>query len=412
MVRPLKIWILQDTEPLPIDRGVKKMRMWHLTNMLIGRGHEVIWWGSNFDHAAKKKRFKGDQRIEISSQLTLQLIDAGDYQENVSLARMVHNYRLGERFLKAAIATTEKPDIIVASHPLIEFPQACLALKKNFNIPFIVDARDPWPDSFINYAPSILTPIVKAFIAYLRYKIQKAFASADAIVSMCLYHLQWAYGLINQTVPTQENVFYLGCDEEVAEDVFIEAVECLSSNKVIYTYLGTISKTYDLALVVEAARQLQDNPNIHFVIAGDGPEKASLEKNAADLSNVTFVGWLNKGQSSYLMKKSDVHLMPCGLYTIPNKFFEILFFNKPMISCFSGETAEFIDIKNIGLNYQSGDLEALKKNILSLQDQPTRDAMSANAARLYKEKFSSDMIYENYAKLIERTYQAHLDEKK
>jgi colanic acid biosynthesis glycosyl transferase WcaI len=57
----------------------------------------------------------------------------------------------------------------------------------------------------------------------------------------------------------------------------------------IVFYAGNIGAKQSLDVVVEAARQLAGTPRVHFVIAGDGPEKMRLMENCATLPNVHFL---------------------------------------------------------------------------------------------------------------------------
>jgi glycosyltransferase involved in cell wall biosynthesis len=54
--------------------------------------------------------------------------------------------------------------------------------------------------------------------------------------------------------------------------------------------LGRLVATKGMDTVIGAARL---RPDVSFVIAGDGPERATLEASAADLPNVEFLGWVS-----------------------------------------------------------------------------------------------------------------------
>ncbi len=68
--KPLKIWILQDGEQLPLVNGAKPMRSWRLGEELSKRGHEVVWWSSNFSHMKKERVCEGDFDHKINDRLT------------------------------------------------------------------------------------------------------------------------------------------------------------------------------------------------------------------------------------------------------------------------------------------------------------------------------------------------------
>ena len=63
----------------------------------------------------------------------------------------------------------------------------------------------------------------------------------------------------------------------------------------MFLYVGTHAFYHGLDTLIEAATQLRDNPDIAFLLIGDGPERNRIKQMAADrkLPNVVF------GESSY-----------------------------------------------------------------------------------------------------------------
>jgi len=58
-------------------------------------------------------------------------------------------------------------------------------------------------------------------------------------------------------------------------------------------FAGRLAPEKNLEAVVEAAERL---PDLAFVIAGDGPLRGWLEDRAAELGNLTYVGWAKRRQ--------------------------------------------------------------------------------------------------------------------
>ena len=52
----LRIWLLREGEPLPGDQRPRLMRTGLLAEWLAGKGHEVTWWCSTFNHQSKTYR--------------------------------------------------------------------------------------------------------------------------------------------------------------------------------------------------------------------------------------------------------------------------------------------------------------------------------------------------------------------
>lgn len=110
----------------------------------------------------------------------------------------------------------------------------------------------------------------------------------------------------------------------VAEDAFVAL------------YSGNLGRKQGLDLVIEAARALESDPRIVFVIAGEGPEKAGLEAAAADLGNVRFLPlqpWERLGE---FLGLCDIHLLPqqanTGDLVLPSKVGGMLASGRPIVA--------------------------------------------------------------------------------
>ncbi|MCD4712908.1 MAG: hypothetical protein K8R73_06455, partial [Clostridiales bacterium] len=62
----MNIWLIQTGERLPIQICVRKMRTAILTNKLLERGHNILWWASAFEHQQKVMLSKKNRNYDIS----------------------------------------------------------------------------------------------------------------------------------------------------------------------------------------------------------------------------------------------------------------------------------------------------------------------------------------------------------
>ncbi|NKI35338.1 glycosyltransferase family 1 protein [Wenzhouxiangella sp. XN79A] len=72
-------------------------------------------------------------------------------------------------------------------------------------------------------------------------------------------------------------------------------------------YAGRLAAEKRLYTVIDAARAL---PDIDFVIAGDGPLRARVDRAAAELGNLTATGWLTRPQLLEQMDAADALVLP------------------------------------------------------------------------------------------------------
>src|SRR4030042_5692468 len=104
-------------------------------------------------------------------------------------------------------------------------------------------------------------------------------------------------------------------------------------------YSGTFIPHHGVRYMVEAARLLANEPNILFEFIGKGPELEIAQQFTLQnqLTNIEFVGWMEKDQLIHRISQADVCLgafgtTPQSLMTVQNKIYEALAMAKPLIS--------------------------------------------------------------------------------
>jgi len=408
-IKPLNIWVLKDSETLPVIKDAKKMRTWRLSEALADRGHSVTWWTSNFYHTKKEKVCEGDKTLELRNNLTVKLLDCGSYKKNISLQRVKHHFILGKKFALLA-RKGNKPDIIISSLPILEFPFEAIKYGKMNNIPVIIDVRDMWPDILLSYLPPFLRPCMKIPVFFYNIRINSCLRKAQGIVSMTEDILNWALEKANLKKDENKRVFYLGYDESCSQETEkIGELEKITKDKIVFSYLGTFNNSNDLDLIVEAANILEQDKNFngHFILAGNGDLWDSIQEKVKYNKNITLLGWLNKGQSSYLMKRTDVNFIPSKVPAIPNKFFESLFFGNPILFCMEGESKSILETHNAGIFYNKGNVESLIAGIKSISEENKLQDLKKNSRKLYETHFKAYNIYSAYCEYIERIHSTY-----
>lgn len=414
----MNIWLLQIGEPLPLEPHVRILRTGLLAEKFSERGHTVHWWASTFEHQRKIMLFEKDRDVQLRNGLTLHLLNGGGYRANISLARYIDHFVISKKFRHRA-PQYPPPDIILASVPCHRLAFEGMRFARQKNIPFVVDVRDPWPDTFLDHISGkilhwLASQTLKVDFACLRHALQ----GATALVAMSRGILQWALDKIGRPANQWDRVFFLGYKS--AQNSFNNISE--ENNKIppwlqgrehlkLLIFFGTFGHSYELQLVVAAARRLLANGrnDLFFVLAGTGEQMAALQREASILPNVFLPGWLTRKEIAVLLRSAYVGLAPIQAVknAAPNKIFEYFSAGLPIISSLEGEMAELIDQNRLGLNYRPGDLEGLCGCIEKLLDnRALRDEMAANALVFFRNHGDADKIYSEYADHIERLVEA------
>nr|QQZ51598.1 WcaI family glycosyltransferase [Phenylobacterium glaciei] len=100
-------------------------------------------------------------------------------------------------------------------------------------------------------------------------------------------------------------------------------------------YSGNIGAKQGLRLIIEAAEQLADRPDILFVIAGDGPMRGAVAAAADRLPNIRLLPFQPEARFSDFLNLADIHLLPqereAADLLLPSKLGGMLASGKPIL---------------------------------------------------------------------------------
>jgi glycosyltransferase involved in cell wall biosynthesis len=144
-------------------------------------------------------------------------------------------------------------------------------------------------------------------------------------------------------------------------------------NKFIVLYAGAFGLSNDLGVVLQAADRLKDNPEIAFMLVGDGKEKTNLEKQAKELqlNNLFFSPAVPKSDMIDVLAASNLCiaiLKPLELYktTYPNKVFDYMAAARPVLLAIDGVIRQVVEDADAGIAVQPGEPQAMAAAIQSL----------------------------------------------
>jgi glycosyltransferase involved in cell wall biosynthesis len=173
-------------------------------------------------------------------------------------------------------------------------------------------------------------------------------------------------------------------------------------------YYGTFIPNHGVEQIIEAARILSAEPDIHLELVGEGPTKARAVALAEEygLENVTFAGWIEKKDLPRKAAGADVLLgvfgcTPQSLMTVQNKIYESLALAKPLITGDSPTVRAHI-ADGQAVFVPRGNPRALAQAILRLRNEPAlADSLAARGHELFQARYAIARLGEQY--------RAHLD---
>jgi lipopolysaccharide/colanic/teichoic acid biosynthesis glycosyltransferase len=182
------------------------------------------------------------------------------------------------------------------------------------------------------------------------------------------------------------------------------------TDKFVVTYAGALGMANDIETILRAATRLVEYPQIHFLLVGDGKERARLETLARKLNvvNVTFIGARPKAEMPELLAASDAcvaTLKDIAMFrtTYPNKVFDYMAAARPTVLAIDGVIRRVIETAQAGVFVPPGDDRALADAVLALNDDRERAAKMGRNARAYVvEHFDRKQQANDFAALLHR----------
>lgn len=104
----------------------------------------------------------------------------------------------------------------------------------------------------------------------------------------------------------------------------------IDDSKFLVTWAGRLAPIKNINLLGEIVRAGRRNPELHFMIVGDGSERARLQQLTRGCSNVTFLGW--RAEMPPVWASAEVALLTSRNEGTPTTLIEAMATGKPFVS--------------------------------------------------------------------------------
>ena len=179
--------------------------------------------------------------------------------------------------------------------------------------------------------------------------------------------------------------------------------------KFVVLYAGNMGYPQNVEALVEAARRLQSDPEIHFVFLGFGSKKHLLEQLVADgAKNLTVLDVRPRDEQGDFLNAGDlgiVTLIPGmeGL-GVPSRMYNLMAAGKPVLALIArdSEVAQVIREHEIGWVVEQDEIEGSVSAIrAAMANREGLKAMAGRARAAAETRFSKKTIMESFDRLIE-----------
>ena len=346
-------------------------RHYDFAKELVRRGYDVTIVASSFHYSMFKEMKNYHEKkilLENKDEINFVWIKTPPYHGN-NYKRvwnmLIYTFNVLNYLPKLNLP---KPDIIIGSSVHLFAAGAAYKLSKKYNIPFIMEVRDLWPQTLIDMGISKWHP----FIIFLGRLERFLYSKADKIITTMPY----AYEYIERYV-SKEKITWISNGVDISKFKYFPKKR---TEKLIVTYTGAIGKANNLDILLKVANELKNQRNIFFNIIGDGPEKEKLinYKNTNNLQNVYIKNSLPKNKIIDVLINSDVLFLslldtPLYKYGISmNKLFEYMAVGRIVILAGNPRNNPLSEA-NAGFTVPPNDVNGLKNTILKIYNLSERE---------------------------------------
>ncbi len=297
-------------------------------------------------------------------------------------------------------------DAMCAEQPPLSIGVAAWILGTVRRVPFVYSVNDLWPES-VEATGMLRSQRALQWMSRLERFVYRR-AAAIVVVSPGIRK-----NLVGKGIPPEKvHVIPHWADESLYRPVTRDpalARDLGMAGRFNVVFAGQLGLAQGLGVVLDAAEELSELPDIQFVLAGDGTDAARLRQVAADrrLGNVRFLGWQPAERMPSIFAVSEVllvHLLDEPLFriTIPSKTIAYMACGRPVLMAVEGDAADLIRTTGAGVTCRAGDGKELAGAVrrLNAMSPEARERMGRAGREAFLTSYSRSVLLDHYEKLL------------
>ncbi len=300
----------------------------------------------------------------------------------------------------------EKPDVILCVNPPITVGFSGWLLSLARRAPMVFNVQDVWPDCLV-IIDQLRSPLLRSVFKRLEKFIYRVSARVT-VLSEGMKENLLRKGVPAEKVVVIPNWANLEAIRPVEKENSFRAAHGLNGLFVVM-FAGNLGFIAMLDNVIEAARLLEDEPHIQFLIVGEGNAKPGLVSRAGELGlkNVRFLPTQPQNVLPEMLGAADLSLVTLnrrlGQLNVPSKIYSIMASARPALASVpeDSEIARLVKVADCGLGAPPEDPRSLAEAIRSLSRQPEQlQRFGVNGRRYVRERFDRRNLTAQYHELL------------
>jgi len=388
-------------------KGAGGNRSYWMARALISQGHDVtiVCGSSEGGCSGISEPFSKGRREGMVDGITVIEFDL-EYSNADSFVKRT------ETFLKYAVRSIgvslfSRSDLVFASTTPLTAGIPGIFSRWLKNRPFVFEVRDLWPE-LPREMGVITNPLVLGAMGVLEWV---SYRSAGRLIGLSPGIVKG----IERLGVSAENIAMIpnGCDLEVFSGPASRwRPEGVGPDDLMAIFTGAHGIANGLDAALDAASELMQRgrKDIKLVLVGDGKLKPHLQARAQKegLENVVFHPPVSKLDIVGLMAEADIGMqllanVPAFYYgTSPNKFFDYIAAELPVLNNYPGWLAEMINENDCGFAVPPDDPEAFADALeRGADDRQALKDMGRRAGTLAEEEFDREKLGEEFVDWLE-----------
>lgn len=402
--------ILYLSQYFPPEVGATQTRAYEMARHLVRAGHEVTMLAEIPNHPSgvipPQYRDKLFERERVEGIDVIRVWVKASPEKNFRNRMLFYlSYMVGA-ILAGLLLARRRYDVIYATSPPLFAGGAGVALSLLRRARFVFEVRDLWPESAV---------------ALGELRSQRAITWATHLEKIC-YNRAVRIVVVTEGIERRLRERGLPADklwlvpngsntalfQKRPEEGARLRCELGLEGKFIALYAGIHGLAQGMETLVEAARLLQAESEIHFLFVGEGPKKADVValKKAYGLDNLTLLAERPMAEMPAFLSAANVALVPLRRLelfqgALPSKMFDAWACACPVVLSIAGEAQRVMEEAQGGIFVEPEDAAGIAGAVLYLRDHPDEAArLGANGRRYVEKHYSRERMAQRLESLL------------
>jgi glycosyltransferase involved in cell wall biosynthesis len=248
--------------------------------------------------------------------------------------------------------TIPKPDVIWAVSTPLSTPWVASKVARLRNIPWVFEVQDLWPQF-----PIEMGAVKNSQLQRLLFNLEANLCESAAHI-ITLSPDMTAYMCSLDVAKNKVSTVLNGTDFELIDAISAAGLENIKAaygllGKKIILYAGTYGRANAIPSLMQTIRYMASDPNIVFILAGNGYYEPQLQHLALEVPNLKLLPAQPRFKIFELFKLADLSLvtfnnLPVLSSNSPSKLYDSLACGTPVIVTNPGWTKSFIEKHQAG----------------------------------------------------------------